>query len=553
VSALLVLALVSPSAGVAAGGGVATIVGIRAGDDWRLPAQVRPAPNTGFYLENASPRDGVVARSFDLTWRQIEPQPGVFDTERKGSAQGMSLASFRKQNAKPGPFWLRLFASATTWAPTWLSQQCSYRTVGPDDDKQRHVPIWDPCVWRRVKAAWRALLIGQNLRNDPRLVMVYVPGAFTWVEFDYGMIDLGARQGLTLGVFKSWHRQMVSDLVSIMNGENDDPSDDQAHKLVYTGEDYPFNDHFGDGVAFLARDAVAAGMGIRNGITEVFNSHLGEAPAYGSHIGADGHLHTDETWVGLDGRRVIAAENECYTSCGLHSKDPRYAVKLSNLKALQLRVNWLYTDPKASYGGSPMRSHYHWVRLELGRKAVDAPDAWAALRDAEDHYWKVRGNRKWRGFPYVRNLERWLVQRDVTPDGIPRRGTAVHTGDPHPDNGRSYESLRTNVARHRTRIYLAVDDAFLGADEASPVELKVTYRDRARTRWRALFRGHGGRTLGTPVVRGSRRGRGSFQTVTFRIRAPGFDNGLPGATDIALEAVHGDLEASFVRVLKSQH
>ena len=54
-------------------------------------------------------------------------------------------------------------------------------------------------------------------------------------------------------------------------------------------------------------------MGIRNGITELFNDHLGEAPAYGSHIGDDGRLHTDESWIGLDGR-VIGAENECFTA-----------------------------------------------------------------------------------------------------------------------------------------------------------------------------------------------------------------------------------------------
>src|SRR4051794_4234465 len=546
---VILLALGASPALAAASPGVSTS-GNRAGDDWQLPARVQPAPNTGFYLETVVPSVGVVARAFDLTWRQIEPQPGVFDVNATGSAQGIKFESFQKQNSDPSAYWLRMFASATTWAPEWLAKQCSYQTVGPDYDNQRHIPIWDPCVWGHLKSIWRALLIGKNMRNDPRLVMVYVPGAFTWGEFDYDMIDLGVRQGLTTDAYTAWHRNMVDDLVSIMNGENDDPSDDQAQKLVYTGEDYPFSDAFGDDVAFLARDAVQAGMGIRNGITEVFNSHLGEAPAFGSHIGDDGHLHTDESWVGLDGRRVIAAENECYTDCGLHSKDPRYAVKLSNLKALQLRVNWLYTDPTASYDGSRMTSHYRWLRDELGRHAADAPDAWAALRDAPDHYWKERADRTWRGFPYVRNLERWLVQRDVAPDGIPRKGTVIHTGDPHPDNGRSYESLRTNVARHRTRMYFDVDDAFLGADEAAPVELKVTYRDRSGTSWRAVIRGQGGQTLRGPMVRGSRRGRGAFRTVTFRIDAPGFDNGLPGETDLALEAVRGDLEASFVRVVK---
>jgi hypothetical protein len=38
--------------------------------------------------------------------------------------------------------------------------------------------------------------------------------------------------------------------------------------------------------------------------------------------------------------------------------------------------------------------------------------------------------------------------------------------------------------------------------------------------------------------------------VTFRIDDAGFDNGLAGGTDFALRAVRGELEASFVRVVR---
>ena len=30
---------------------------------------------------------------------------------------------------------------------------------------------------------------------------------------------------------------------------------------------------------------------------------------------------------------------------------------------------------------------WNWVRLSLGRTAADSPDAWVALRDAQDIYW----------------------------------------------------------------------------------------------------------------------------------------------------------------------
>jgi hypothetical protein len=545
----------------------ATITRSVAGDDWSLPRGIAPAPNSGFFseLEIADRDRRVELRGFDLSWRQIQPAPGAFDGSATGRAHGWEFPSFDEQNADPRPFWMRLFASATDWTPAWLAERCSFTPVGPDFEGLRHVPIWDPCVWEHVRAAWRTLMIDRGLRSDPRLRFVYVPGAFTYVEYDYEMVDLAARKlgtpacpaggspftdgCLTFEAYRDWHARMLSDLVAIMNGENDDPTDDFAFKLVFTGEDYPFSERYGDRVAFFARDAVEAGMGIRNGISELFNFHLGEIPAYGTTIGPDGHLVTNDDWQLFDGRRVAATENECYTACGFRSRDPLYAVKLSNLKALQMRLNWIYLVPDDSRLDR-LASHWKWVRRELGRRPDTAPDAWVALRDGEDVYWRERGDRKWKGFPFVRNLERWVVQRDVAPSGIARRGTLRHSGDPARDNGRSIESLRTDAARGRRLLFLDVDERFMPASAAAPVELKVTYRDFAGTAWRVQYRAAGGRTRSTPVVRGRARGGGRPRTVTFRITDPGFDDGLPGGTDLALRAVRGDVEASFVRVVK---
>jgi hypothetical protein len=534
------------------------------GDDWWLPPG-GPAPNTGFYSERASQDGRVELRGFDLTWRQIEPVPGTFDANATGRAHGMALASFNSQNADPRAFWMRLFVSATAWSPPWLARACRYAPLGPDYDGLRHVPIWDPCVWDKVRGAWRTLMVDKGLRSDPRLKFVYVPGAFTWSEFDYDMVDLGARRlgtracpaggspfadgCLTFAAYRDWHAQMIRDLVAIMNGENADPSDDYAYKLVYTGEDYPFSQRFRDRVALFARDAVQAGLGIRTGITELFNFHLNEIPAYGTTIAPSGHLVTNDGWALFDGRRVAGTENECYTECGFKSSDPAYAVKMSNLKALQMRVSWIYVVPDASRLDR-LAGHWRWVRRELGRRPETAPDAWVALRDAEDPYWRDRGDRRWRGFPYVRNLERWIVQRDVAPDGIARRGTLRRSNDPAKENGTAFESLRTHVARGRRALLLDVDERFMDATATAPIELKVTYRDFAGTAWRADYRAAGGVTRSTPIVRGTAGGSGRLRTVTFRIPDPGFDDRLPGSTDIALRALRGDLEASFVRVVK---
>ncbi|HEX8102626.1 MAG TPA: hypothetical protein VF533_08450 [Solirubrobacteraceae bacterium] len=530
----------------------ATITRDVAGYDWTLPAWAAPAPNSGFFSEaDSAAGDRRLLRGFDLTWRQLQPAgPGTFSLDTTGSAEGMALPSFRSQDADPSPFWMRLFVSGTSWAPPWLAQKCAYRSVGPDYEGRRHVPIWNPCVWSHVRAVWRELLVGRGLRADPRLRFVYVPGGFTWSEFDYDMVDAGVRQnGLTFSRYSAWHRQMVADLVAMMNGDNADPSDDFAYKLVFTGEDYPFSETFGDDVALFARDAVDAGMGIRTGITEVANFHLGEVPAYGTRIASSGHMVTDESRPLLtDRRRIAATENECYTDCGFTTPTPAHSVRTSNLKALQLRMNWIYVFPEDSYLKA-YAAHWAWVRLELGRRAADAPDAWIALRDAEDTYWKDRGDRTWTGFPYVRNFERWVVQRDVAGRGVPRRGTIVFTGDPAPENGRAYESLRTNVAAGQDGIHLAVDDRFLTAARPQAVDAKVTFKDVAGTAFRVEYRATGGATRTTPPVTGA--GSNRLRTVTFRLPDAAFDNGLGGATDLVIRALDGDAEVAFFRVVKT--
>lgn len=244
----------------------AVVTGSVAGYDFALPSAATRVPNSGFFSEGFS--SFVDLRAIDLTWRQIQPRPGGISVSRTGSYYGVPTASLGDQLAEPEPFWLRLFASGTPWAPRWLRDACDYPTVGPDYMDMRHVPIWRGCIWNRLRDAWRELMIGRDLRSDPDLRFVYVPGAFTWSEFDYEVVTQGVRQaGLTFAAYRRWHQRMLADLVSIMNGDNDDPGDDYAYKLVYTGEDHPYSDPFGGRSAFFARDAVEAGMGIRTGVT----------------------------------------------------------------------------------------------------------------------------------------------------------------------------------------------------------------------------------------------------------------------------------------------
>lgn len=515
-------------------------VTVRDGEDWTVPDGVLPVENAGFFSEAASPAREVNVRVLDLTWAQLEPAPGVFDTTARGSAQGMVFPSFDDQIAQGGPFWVRIWFSSTEWAPPWVADTCGVEPIsGQDYDGQRHLPLWDPCVWDHVMRVYDEFLVRRGLLADPDTKLVYVPGAFTWCEFDFDMINRASNQDdLDFDTFGDWFDTMVADL-SALGG-------DDAHKLLFTGEDYPYGP-FGARDDLLAYDAVTGGLGIRNGISEVSNNHLSELPAYGASIDAQGHLVTDEDWPLLDGTGVIASENECFDACGYHTDDPWYAVRQANLKALQIRTNWLYVVPNPSYMPE-FPDHWEWVRQELGRTPETAFDAWAQLRDAEDRYWTDEGTgpdgTRWEGFPYVKNLERWLVQRDRAPDGISRRGTERREGELDPYNGVAYEGRRTDHAAGSDFLYFDLDDRFVAGPE---VQIGVTYRDTGTAGWTLAYTGPGGPVV-APVV--TNTDTGTVKTATFSLHDARFTGAFSGSDFRLWNGGTEDIEVTFVRVVR---
>jgi hypothetical protein len=483
----------------------------------------------------------------DLTWRQLKPTETTFSTTGTDSVYGMPFASWDAQLAGGDPIWLRLWVSGTNWAPAWARTACGVSTVGTGYEGDPHLPIWNACLWEKAKALFREVLIERGLRAEPRLRLVYVPGAFTWCEFDFDIPEQAANAGLlTFGEFDAWFQGAMADLAAIADGENADPTDDYAWKLVYTGEDYPWSP-WGEQDDLLARDAVAAGLGIRTGITEEFNFHLSEIPAWGATIAPTGHVVTDESAPVFFRGRVRGSENECYDACGytVPANLRYYAVKMSNLKALQMRVNHLYVVPADSYLDA-YPGLWSWVRHALGQSAYSSADAWAALREAEDAYWYDDPSRTWTGKPWVKNLERWMRQRDVSGD-VSRRGTEAFTGVVAPENGTAYEGRRTHLAIGRAGLALFVDDRFLPRGRSFAVDLKVTFLDAGAGSFRVEYPVAGGTVLSDAVPF---TGSGVWMTATFRLDAALWNGALASGADLRLVAAGSDLETRFVRLVK---
>jgi hypothetical protein len=213
------------------------------------------------------------------------------------------------------------------------------------------------------------------------------------------------------------------------------------------------------------------------------------------------------------------------------------------LKALQMRVSWLYVVPEASYLDT-YKAHWNWVKLELGRTRSDAPDAWAFMREAEDDYWNGDDSVAWEGKPFVKNFERWLVQKDAAPDGKSLRGTDVHIGELTQSNKTAYEGRRTDPSNGQHALYFDLDD--LVARRTRTFDLKVTLRSGPGTV--TLKAAVGGKTLRSQAAK--TEDTENTQTVTFRIDDARFDGTLPGNTDFALvdDGTH-PLQVEFVRVI----
>lgn len=543
--------------GAAAGGASATstsdrgvaepaisVVGSVDGDDWSLPAGTAAVPGTGFFSEHADPGRHVDVHAVDVTWRMLEPAEDDYRDDVAGRAQDLDLAPLADQLAVPGRYWLRVWLTNVRWAPRWVVDDCGIDVAGLDEDGGRHLPIWDDCFWGHAVDLYRHLLVDLGLGDDPDLVLAYVPGGFAWSEFDFDVVDQAVAAGdLTVPAFVAWFHRMVDDLTGLMG--------DRAGKLVYTGEDHPFAS-LGTADDLLARYAVEHGMGVRTGISELSNFHLNEVPAYGTTIGPDGHLVTDEGWVLREPGRISAAEHECYDDCGFRADQLGYAIRQSNLHALAaLRTNWLYVVPHDSYLDR-FAAHWRWVRLSLGRTAATSPDAWVALRRADDEYWADddtadEAGVDWSGRPVVRDLERWVRQLEQAPGCRGRRGSEVHVGELAPENGVAREGRRTDAAAGQPHLCFAVDDAFQAPTEAADLDVLVTYVDRGRGSFALTVPGEDGR-LRSPEVPLTDTGR--RRTARFHVEGGRLDASLPGGADLRLTRVRGaDVDVQFVRVV----
>lgn len=529
-------------------------VTITDGDDWNLPKWVSATSEYGLFNEFNNSEFSINNHVIDLTWKQINPAQSVYSqtntaswTEVASGGETFVFDSYNDQLALPGHYWLRIWLSGEQWVPQWVLSDCNIpinQRWLDHSEQDHHIPLWNTCVWNHAKTMYLHVFQTWGIKDDPNFEFAYVPGGFFYSEFDFDVMWAAFQDNaVNTAELLSWLADIRVSLTTIMG--------DQQRKLVYTGQDYPFEFQNTNGGAFElhATQAVMAGMGIRNGITELFNFHLNETPAYGSHIQPDGHVTIDESFTVHANNHVIGNENECFNACGFSTNDPYYAVVMSNLKALQLRTTHLLVEPVESYL-SDYAQHWTWVKYQLGKKVSNSPDAWVALREYQDTFFidnEPSNDVNWDGKPWLHNFERWLVQKDMAPDGLSQRGTDIRTNVLESDNGTSYEGRLTNRSTNQDYLYFYVQDEF-AIDITNNMQVNVTYLDTGTTTWQLQFRNASGQTESQSVTNTNSNNK---KTARFNLPAINLDNGMNGASDFRIyNGGINDIEVRFVRLIK---
>jgi len=205
---------------------------------------------------------------------------------------------------------------------------------------------------------------------------------------------------------------------------------------------------------------------------------------------------------------------------------------MATLRSLQMRRSIMWTEKDSEINPQIL----NWMSLELGKSARNSPDAWVALMRS----WTLSAGEK-----EVKNLERWLYQRDrsgaVTTPAVRKDHGFNASGNDLLDRGKWYVDL----ARQGRDIGIAVDDRFLSGGPHE-VAIKVTFLDSSSEQWTLEYSKAGGGTGSRKVTGG---GSDVVRTATFFIND--FEASRQGTEfDFWLRSAGGNTPFMFVRLVR---
>jgi hypothetical protein len=404
------------------------------------------------------------------------------------------------------------------------------------------VPPWHPQVEKAFTEFLRAFSQAGIARRD-EVVYAYIHGIspsrgeeLFLRPLDVTLLERDA--GLTAEGIGQWLRRRTDGMLTAFKGAES--------KLAWMGEGPIVHlDTYRRTTEDLWQYALDHGTGIRGGGIDAQHV-LFDSAAWGSRIDAGGYCVVDDETATIRQRRYRGDENEEYGKSWEWRFGPaeqyEYRHRLCSLRGLQMRDNFQYISPE-TLQLNPELNRY--VMLTQGYRRDNSPDAWAYLRECE-----IRRQ----GKPVtVKNIERWLVQRDVPGS----QSVAVERVDRHSlwmdVEGHHFDldARRTNRAAGQDGLAFALDRVFWTKPAAA--EIKVTYLDRTSARWHLEYKcaAGSGRALRTAVIRND--GDGQRKTATFSLAKLAATGGFSGGMDFRLVTEGpGDLTVTMVRVIHSK-
>lgn len=510
-------------------------------DDWWLPAWVQPLPDViGFYGSNPQDVPQQTLKLVTFSWRDINPKEGVYD---------WSIL----ENALEQPYniYIRLENSDVIHCPEWLRKKYpnlkplklgSYEDIFEVRSEGMFYPMWHPGFKKEFKNLLHSFKEHQ-FGSHSHLKFAYIPGAWAFGEFS---VDKITQQGITPNDFLNWFKEIIDAYVDAFGKEN-------AYKLMYTGQDDRClcNGNFEWQQAIdrnLFSYVIKQGGSTRFGLLEKYNFLATDMPNYGIPvvtIGDGKYMVADDSAPLISNpKRFIGSENEEF-GAGPIPVSTYQQLKLTALKSLQTRVNVVFLAREV-WNKAPALHNY--MLKTLGRHYYDSPDAWTALREGKDVYqlwarWNLGEREDW----WIRNFERWLIQREIEPNGKTVRTDYVKT--PVKFNEESYEARRTDRQSGNNYIYFGVDDRFIKGGN-NHIQIKVTYLDNNNSQWWIEYDASSGDFYKkTSTV--ANQNDAKWKTVTFEINDATFLNRQNGNMDFRVyNGGQADLTVRFVRVVK---
>ena len=503
------------------------------GEDWSLPKWVKPARYSGIQI---SPKlvsrefPGRIQRALHVSWRETEPTEGTFDFR--------GLREELLKESEGGKYAVKMGLGASVWETRYFQNlhDRSIRKTAPGT-----APLW-------LKRYGIPLIEEQPNKSVPFQVVnmdIYHP---EYHQRYLKLVEAFGRSGIPQ--MKELDLCYLH-LVSASRGEEGagpqvgDPRRQLfEERLRAWAQAFKGVTHKLCLVSGKEEDmklGLKLGMGQRNGFVEHYMLHAPN-PGLGQELDADGYLVVNEQCPLIAGNRASGDENEEYTSGHVERFGPietfPHRYREATLRMLQMRRNFVWAEGGPWLINPPL---LHYLALELGKTAQDAPDAWCYLRESV-----VKSGKQ--GQP-VKNFERWLYQRDA--DGARTKATEkVEVPSQMFEFDRNHlfdlTARQTQLAKGQALIRFGVDEAFL-AGGPHVVAVKVTYLDRAHAEWQLEYFTDAKAIQVRKVTCGD---SGAAKTITFMLNDACFPGRGYTGLDLQLRALKGDAVIRFVRVIK---